>query len=159
MSSLYELTGQALYLQDMLESGNIDEQTYQDTLEGLDIDTKISNICSVIRNLEADATMYKNEKDRLAEKQKIAENGVKRLKDTLLNYLTATNQSKVNSGIFSVTSCKTDKVSVTDEKIIPSEFLIPQPDKIDLSSIKTALKNGKQINGVELIKSEYVRIK
>ena len=40
MASLYELTEQELLLQEMLEGGDIDETTHNDTLESLDIDGK-----------------------------------------------------------------------------------------------------------------------
>ena len=66
MPSLYELTLQAQYLQELLESGDIDETAFADTLEAMDVDTKIENICKVIRNLDADAKAFKEEKDRLA---------------------------------------------------------------------------------------------
>ena len=51
-NSLYNLTIEAQMLQEMLENGDIDETIFQDTLESLDIDTKIENVCKMIRNLE-----------------------------------------------------------------------------------------------------------
>lgn len=159
MMNLYTLTGAALELQNLLEAGEIEEDVYQDTLENLDIDKKIENICAVIRNLEAEALAFKEEKDRMASRQKTAENGIKRLKESLLNHLTVTNQNKVKSGLFSVSLGSSEKVIVTDQKQIPSEFLIPQEAKIDLATIKKLLKNGEDIDGVTIESSNYIRIR
>lgn len=159
MMNLYTLTGAALELQNLLEAGEIEEDVYQDTLENLDIDKKIENICAVIRNLEAEALAFKEEKDRMASRQKTAENGIKRLKESLLNHLTVTNQNKVKSGVFSVSLGSSEKVIVTDQKQIPSEFLIPQEAKIDLATIKKLLKNGEDIDGVTIESSNYIRIR
>lgn len=79
-SSLYNLTIEAQMLQEMLENGDIDETIFNDTLESLDIDTKIENVCKMIRNLEQRALMFKTEKDRMSDRQRVAKNGVKRLK-------------------------------------------------------------------------------
>lgn len=157
--NLYTLTGVALELQNLLESGEIEEDVYQDTLENLDIDKKIENICAVIRNLEAEAVAFKEEKDRMASRQKTAENGIKRLKESLLNHLTVTNQNKVKSGVFSVSVGSSEKVIVKDQKQIPSEFLIPQEAKIDLATIKKLLKGGEVIDGVTIESSNYIRIR
>lgn len=159
MMNLYTLTGAALELQNLLEAGEIEEDVYQDTLENLDIDKKIENICAVIRNLEAEALAFKEEKNRMASRQKTAENGIKRLKESLLNHLTVTNQNKVKSGVFSVSLGSSEKVIVTDQKQIPSEFLIPQEAKIDLATIKKLLKSGEDINGVTIENSKYIRIR
>ena len=159
MMNLYTLTGAALELQNLLEAGEIEEDVYQDTLENLEIDKKIENICAVIRNLEAEALAFKEEKDRMASRQKTAENGIKRLKESLLNHLTVTNQNKVKSGVFSVSLGSSEKVIVTDQKQIPSEFLIPQEAKIDLATIKKLLKNGEYIGGVTIESSNYIRIR
>ena len=159
MANLYELTMEALELQRMLENGEIDEQVYSDTVESLDIDTKISSICSVIRNLEADVVAFKAEKDRLAERQKTAENGIKRLKESLLNYMQITNQSKVKQGVFSVRVNKSESVNIIDPLIIPTDYLKFTEPQVNKAEIKKALKNGEVINGAELIENSSVVIR
>lgn len=157
--SLYDITCQMAQLQEMLETGAINEEIYRDTIDSLDVETKVSNICAVIRNLQAETEMYKAEKDRLAAKQQATENGVKRLKESLLNYLQVTNQSKVKSGIFSVGIGSTEKVVVTDERKIPKEFLIEQQPKIDLAGLKKAIKEGEEFEGVTIESNQHVRIR
>ena len=159
MASLYELTYQAKALQDLLESGEIDETVFNDTLEGLDIDTKIENICKVIRNMEADAKAFKEEKDRLAQRQKTAENGVARLKESLLNYLIVSENKNVDAGTFKVSYRETDKLNVQSEDNIPAEYLIPQPPKVDSAGLKKYIKMGAEVDGVIVEKSPYVTIR
>lgn len=159
MSSLYELTNATLELEEMLMSGDIDEDTYKDTIESLDIENKIENICKVIRNLTAEMEMYKTEKDRLAERQKTAENGIKRLKDSLLHYMLTTEQNKVKQGVFSVRVNRSDSVSITDPLSIPTDYLKFSEPTINKAEIKKALKNGDEIPGAELVKNESIVIR
>lgn len=157
--NLYALSCQMAQLQEMLETGVVDEKTYKDTLESLDIDQKVENICYMIRNLQGISEMFKAEKERLAARHQAAENGVKRLKESLLNYLQVTNQSKVKSGIFSVGIGSTEKVVVTDERKIPKEFLIEQQPKIDLAGLKKAIEEGEKFEGVTIESNQHVRIR
>ena len=159
MSTLYDLTQQAMMLQEMLELGDIDEETLKDTLDSLEIDTKVENVCKVIRNLEAQAKACKEEEDRISAKRKTAENGVKRLKDLLLFHLSATNQQKVQAGLFKVSKGTSKSVLITDEDKIPVEYRIAQPDKIDKKSIADVLKNGMEVDGAELLINSYVTIR
>lgn len=159
MSSLYELTNASIELEEMLMSGDIDEDTYKYTLESLEIDTKIENICKIIRNLTAEAEMYKTEKDRLAERQKTAENGIKRLKESLLNYMQMTNQSKVKQGVFCVRINKSDSVNITDPLSIPTDYLKFSEPTINKAEIKKAIKNGEVVSGAELVENSSVVIR
>lgn len=159
MASLYELTGSAFELQMLLESGDIDEDTYKDTIESLDIETKIENICRVIRNLTAEAEAYKAEKDRLAERQKTAENGIKRLKDSLLHYMLTTEQTKVKQGVFSVRINRTSSVNITDPLSIPPDYLKFSDPQINKAEIKKAIQSGDEIPGAELVTNESIVIR
>lgn len=157
--NLYELTANAAYLQQLLEDGDIDEQTFNDSIESLMIDNKVENICKVIRNLEAQAAAFKEEADRLAKKQKTAENGVKRLKESLVNFLLTTNSKKINAGLFTVSLGSSKSVELVEDGAIPECYLTPQPPKVDKTGIGAALKAGKEVPGAALKESYHVRIK
>lgn len=159
MANLYDLTNAAIELEEMLMSGNIDEDTYKDTLESLDIDAKIENICKIIKNLTAEAEAYKTEKDRLAERQKTAENGIKRLKESLLNYMQMTNQSKVKQGVFSVRVNRSESVNITSLIDIPADYLKFKEPEVNKAELKKALKSGRNILGAELIENSSVVIR
>lgn len=159
MASLYELTGSAFELQMLLESGDIDEDTYKDTLESLDINAKIESVCKVIRNLTAEAEAYKAEKDRLAERQKTAENGIKRLKDSLLHYMLTTEQNKVKQGVFSVRINRSESVNILDPLKIPTDYLKFSEPQINKAEIKKVLQSGDEIPGAELVTNESIVIR
>ena len=159
MSTLYEMTQQATELYEMLQAEEIDEQTFSDTLEAMGAGEKIEGYCQVIKQLQADADMFKAEAERIAARKKTAENSIERMKTALLTYLQQTGQAKVKAGTFSVSLAQTKKVNITDETKLPPEYLIEQPAKIDKAGIKKALQEGAEINGAELVLNDGVRIR
>lgn len=159
MSSLYEITNEAAILQELLEGGEIDEQVFTDTLESMGADTKIENICKVIRNLEAKAAACKAEKDRLYAKEKAANNGVVRLKESLLNFLNTVNKKKVEAGTFSVSKGTSKSVEIMYEDMLDEKYFIPQPDKIDKATITKDIKAGVEVSGARLVEKQYVTIR
>lgn len=159
MPSLYELTKDVMYLQDLLESGDIDEQVFKDSVEGMCIDDKLENICKVMRNLESKAAAYKAEIDRMNARKKTLENSVQRLKDSMLNYMLVSNAKKVEAGLFTVSLGQSKSVYVWDEARLPEEYLIPQPAKVDKTAISKALKAGESVDGAEFAESPFVTIR
>jgi len=101
--NIYELTGQWIELQEMLESGDYDEQTIADTLEGLEgeIEAKADGYARIIRNMESDIEAFKKEAERLTEKKRRLENSVKRLKENLQMAMTLTGKTKFKTELFS----------------------------------------------------------
>lgn len=157
--NLYELSEQAAALQAMLTAEEIDEQTLHDTLEAMEAGQKLESCCKMIRNLEAEAKMYKDEKDRLADKQRKAESAVARLRQNIQNYLTQSGQRKASAGLFSVSLAKSESVQILNEEEIPWEFKIPQPAELDKKGIRDAIKSGELIPGAAIIEKESVRIR
>ena len=159
MGTLYELTTQANALYELLQAEEIDEQTFNDTLEALGASDKVESYCKIIKQLQSDVEMFKTEIDRLTARKKTTENGIDRMKAALLAFLQYSGQNKVKAGSFSVSTATTQAVQITDEKAIPCIYLVEQPPKIDKIGIKNALKAGEEISGAELINNTGVRIK
>lgn len=159
MPNLYELTANAAYLQTLLESGEIDEEVYADSLEAMMVDEKVENICKVIRNLEGLTAACKAEETRIAQKRKAAENGITRLKDSLTDFLTQTKSKKVTAGLFTVSLGSSVACEITDEDELPEDFFVPQPPKVDKTAITKAIKAGELVPGAKLVQNAYVRIK
>ena len=159
MPSLYELTQDVMYLQSLLENGEIEEQVYKDSVEGLCIDHKFEDICMVIKNLEAKAQAFKTEIDRMTSRKRTLENSVQRLKDSMLNHLVVANETKVDAGVFTVGIGKSKSVFLTNESAIPKEYLIPQPNKIDKAAISKALKAGEDVEGAVLVENPFLTIR
>ncbi|NAW56104.1 MULTISPECIES: siphovirus Gp157 family protein [unclassified Vibrio] len=67
----------------LAEQNNWDASVIQDTLEGTGLEDKVNDWLKAISNEEATAKMLKEEKERLAERQKQYENNAKRMKECL----------------------------------------------------------------------------
>ncbi len=157
--NLYEINGSILQLTEMLESGEIDETVYNDTIESLGAEIAVEDVVKAIRNKQAEAEAIKAEADKLTDKRWRAEAAADGLKNILLTYLNATQQKKVSAGVFTISRGTSKSVDILDETAIPESYLIAQPPKIDKKSILTKLKEGEVIEGAQLKKSEYVIIK
>jgi hypothetical protein len=162
MPNLYELTDEIQSIQNAYESGDIPEEAFADTLEGvqMEFDAKVENICKLRANLLADSAAYKAEKERLATRETAAKNEATRLQNYLLNALQTTGQKKIKVGTFTASIAKSPAALVIlDESLIPKNYRIPQPDKIDNAAIKGIIKSGQSVPGAELKQGEYLKIR
>lgn len=159
MATLYQMTEETKSLYEMLENGDIDEQTLTDTMEAIGVDDKINSYCQVIKQLSADVDMFAEEEKRVKERKQTLKNNVDRMKTALLQFLTATGQEKVKTGTFSVSKSYSKAVNILDENSIPDEFKIEQAPKIDKTAIKKAIAAGNEVCGAEIVENESVRIR
>jgi len=158
---LYELTGNYLILQQMLEEAE-DQQAILDTIESIEavIEEKADNYARIIKNLEADIAGIKTEEQRLADKRRTLENNVKWLKGNLEESMRATGKTKFKTTLFSFGIQKNPpSVEILDESKVPEEFLIPQNPVVDKKAILAALKEGKEFDFAQLKQGESLRIR
>ena len=162
MSSLYEITGDILELQEMLESGEYDEQMIDDTMEGVlyDFEQKADEYGKVIRNMEANASAIKDEIDRLTIKRNSIKNGIERLKMNLKACMEVTGQKKITGDLFtfSVRNNAMQLPKELDIKDVPNGYIIPQEPKIDRKALLAAVKAGK-VEGIELTRTTSLTMK
>lgn len=157
---LYELTDDYLNLLEVAEE--LDEETFQNTLEAIEdaIEDKVENTAFLIRNLEADIKTLKDEEKRLKGRRQALENKVARMKDYLFEQLEKAGIDRVKRPLITVSiQNNPPSVKVIDEKLIPSNFMIPQEPKMDKKGILERLKNGEKIPGVELQQTRGLRIR
>ena len=157
--NLYEINGQVLQLMELLDEGEIDEKTYRDTLDSLGGTIAVEEVIKGIRTKSAEVEAYKAEAERLTEKRQRAEKTVDSMKQLLMTYLTNTGQKKLKTGLFCVSKGTSKSANIVDESLIPAEYLIEQPAKVDKKAILAALKNGEAVQGAELKESEFITIK
>ena len=153
------MTEQAQALYEMLQSEEIDEQVYADTLEAIGVDEKLLNYIAVMKNYEADKASITAEIDRLQKKKKSAENAIERMKTAMYNFMKLSGQNKVKAGIFNLRINQSEAVKVINESLIPKQYLKPQPDKIDKTAIKKAIKAGEEVNGADIEIRESVVVR
>lgn len=152
--TLYDITGSVLKLQDLLLAGEIEEDTYNDTMESVlsDFANKADDYGKVLKNLEADAEAIKKEKDRLAAKEKTIKNGIKNLKDRLLMCMEASGQTEINGEVFRIKRGKPSMVLPEDLTVndVPKEYLKYAEPTIDKVGLLRAVKEGK-VNDIDLV--------
>ena len=159
MPSLYELKNDYLRLLELEEE--VDSEAFQDALDNLtdEINTKAESIAAVLKQMEVDAKMLKDEEARLKSRRTAIENNYKRLKEYLKNELEVMEIDKVKTPKFTITVRNNPvKVVIKDEDLIPADYKVPKYS-IDKKVLKEALLNGEEIKGAELIQEKGVQIR
>ena len=165
MSTLYELVGQRLALQNKLEELNFDEVTIADTLEGEStaIQQKIEDYAFVIRNMEALPEQIKAEEKRLADRRKAIEKRVDHIKNWLLVNMQQAGITKIESPVFTVALQNNPaSVIIDDESLIDDGFKRlpePLPLVVDKKLIKAAIDAGQVVEGAHIEVKQRLVIK
>jgi hypothetical protein len=165
MSTLYELVGQRLALQNKLEELNFDEVTIADTLEGesTEIQAKVEDYAFVIRNLESLPEAIKAEEKRLADRRKAIEKRVDHIKNWLLVNMQQAGISKIESPVFTVALQNNPaSVIIDDESLIDDGFKRmpdPLPLVVDKKLIKMAIDAGQEVQGAHIEVKQRLVIK
>ena len=154
--TLYEMKQAAINLYEMLQADEIDEQAYNDTMEGIGADEKLEDYIYVIKQYEADNVTIKTEIDRLKTNKEKNDKAIDRMKKAVVDFMNATGQKKANAGTFKLSLRKSESTVITDETKIPSEYLVPQPPKVDKTAIKKAIKLGIKVDGAVIEIKESV---
>lgn len=156
--NLYELS---LAFQDV-QNMDLDPEVMKDTLDSIGgtFENKAENMAKLIRNLESDRLAYKEEEDRLKTKRQAVENKLKWLKTYLKDCMKLTGKTKFKSGMFNFSIQKNPvSVNINNKKILPEDYLISRPPKVNNTLLKKALKDGIEVPGAELKQTEGLRIR
>lgn len=139
-----EDTGEILNIQDLDDLQMAREQ-------------KIENVGLYIKNLEAEATAVENQEKIFADRKRRIRKKIEGLKG-FLGY--ALQGEKFKTDRVEMSFRKSESVLIKDEYLIPDDYceftVTRRPNKTNL---KKALKDGKEIMGVELIEKNNVQIK
>ena len=173
--TLYELTARQQRIEDMLveNGGELTpelEAELNDNTEALT--EKVDGYHHIIRRMEAQAAAFKKAKEEMAEKQRICNNAVKRIKEHLAHVMQAGGITKLEGELAKVTLRRNEVVNVYDEDELmkPYHMVIetlkanlPPFITVDVKVNNTALKEditaGKPVAGAELTDSYTVTIR
>lgn len=158
MATLYEMNAQAKALYELLQSDEIDEDVFRDTLESIGIEQKLESYCYIIKQLEADEEMYRAEAARLLKRARPIADKIERMKGQIIAYFAAVNRTRERAGVFAASVGTSQSVDVRDESLIPEQYFKPQPAKVDRAAIREVLKKGESVPGAELVTNTNVRI-
>lgn len=163
--TLYQLTQEFETLLEIMEDPDVDPVTLEDTFEALggEIEAKSEGYGKVIRQLEYNTGVLKDEMDRLSKRKKVIENNIDRMKKTMQTAMELIGKPKIDTDLFTFRIQKNPESAVMDEKDIskiPREYLIPQDPKINRDKIRKDLKAGKNLDGIaHLEQGTSLRIK
>lgn len=149
--------------QSLLEAMQDEEQAVSlaDTLESIEeaIDAKVENIAKVIKTIDGEVKLLKEEEQRLASRRKALEARIDNLKQYTLSTLERAGLTKVKGALLTVGIRNNRPSVVVDEAELPAEFLIPQPPKPDKQRLYELLKDGQVITGARLEASHSLSIR
>ena len=147
-------------LYELMTSGEIDEEVYADTLEGIGIAEKIEGYCVVEHELSGDLQKIESEIERLNAKKSAIENNIKRLKLRLGDCLLSMDTKKYSAGTYTVYRRETQQIIIDDLQKIPAEFLKTRVSEMpNKTLIKESIKAGKEIAGAHLQTNQSITIK
>ena len=158
--TIYEIDNNIMNCIDM-ETGEVIDTEKLNDLQ-MERDAKIENVALWIKELKAEAEAIKNEKQALAERQRVAENKAESLKNWLAYAL---NGEKFKTAKCSISYRNSESVEVTEEGLeaLMREhedlltYKTPEPNK---KAIKDAIKNdGLTVAGVQLVQKTSTIIK
>lgn len=158
MANLYDIDTKIMECMANCIDPDTGEITNSEQLEALQMErqTKLENVALYIKNLKADAAMYKAEKQAFAERQAAAEKRAESLSEWLRKAL---DGQKFKTEKTEVNFRKTQKVEILDIWDLNEDLLKysdPTPDK---AAIKRAIKAGEEVKGAKLVDDISMTIK
>lgn len=137
------------------ETGEVLNEYELGNLE-MELNQKIENCIKFYKNCMAEAEALKEEKLKFAERQKKAERQAENMKKWI-NYCLNGSKWASSDNLFKVGYRKSEVVEISDDAILPEEFVKYEP-KLDKAGIKKAVKNGAEFKGVSLVEKQNIQI-
>lgn len=135
---------------------DLDDQTMEDTLEGLqgELIVKGQNVAAFALNLEAEAQAMKEAEQRIAKRRRALENKSKHLRDYLRINMERSGITEIsaNDKSFRVKLMKGRPTCVIDdEKALPPDYVEEvKTTRVDKRLITQAIKDGYEVPGAHL---------
>lgn len=160
--TLYKLQGEYARLYEMAEECDLELEDIKDTLESLDgeFQDKAVGYAKIMKSIEGQVDAIKTEVKRLEDRRKALENNKDRLKAVLQMAMTETGNTKFKTDLFSFNIQNNPAtVSISEDAKIPEKYYIPQEPKLDKKQLIADIKEGAEVEGVELTQSKSLRIR
>ncbi|MFW3590425.1 siphovirus Gp157 family protein [Staphylococcus caprae] len=161
MSSLFNLKDNYKQVYELIVEQE-DEQILKDTLDSINdaLEDKADGYVAVIKSLETDNNAIDEEIKRLKQRKTSNENGIKRLKETLQQVMEETGKEKFKTALNSYSIANNPpSLEVKDKNVVPKEFFTEQEPKLNKKELLKAVKDGLEVEGVELKQSRSLRVR
>lgn len=163
--TLYNLASEYRAQLETLADLDLPEEVVQDTLESLggELELKTQSVIGFSRHLEKLAESIKSAEAEMAQRRKIIEARVDRMKHYVLEAMLNNNIQKIECPYFVVGVAKNPpSVDVFDEATIPQDYFVEQPappPRLDKKLVMKAIKDGFEVPGCRLNQSVRLSIK
>lgn len=157
--NLYELTDAWKNFE--LEIGEDGEVTNADELEALEMERneKLKNCVWYYKNQKAEAEALKAEKQKLAARQKVAENKAEWIKRYLDSCLCGESFAPKDDVTVKITYRKSKQVECHDFTAVPEKYLRYAEPELNRTAIKKAIDAGEHVNGCTVVEKQNIQIK
>ena len=155
-------------IEDILEDGfSVDEETGEILFDESDLNAlnaeiseKIENVACYIKNLTADISALKEEERNLNTRRKQKERKIDSLKGYINYAMELSGRKSLESPRCKVSYRKSSSVEVPDINALDKDYVTEtieiKPNKV---AIKEALKEGKTVEGAEIVERQNLLIK
>lgn len=128
-------------------------------LEGA-IESKLENCCRVLKNMQGLQDMLEAEYKRMWDRAKSIEGNATRLKDYVQSCMELAGIDKTNAGPFRLSIVKNSQpsVEILDMALIPHTYDKPAERQVSLSQIRDAVKAGREVPGVSVVRGTHLRV-
>ena len=162
MKTLYKLNEKYQEMLDKItyeDVENEEELLNELTKIVISIEEKAENYAIIIKKKEAEREMVRNEKKRLADREKSIDNTINYLKSNLEDSMKLQDKKKFKTKHFSFNIQKNaPSVKITDEEKAREHYK-RVTESIDKAKLKDDLKNGVVLDYAELVQTESLRIR
>lgn len=159
---LYELTSQHHNALSELAELDLDQETIENTLEGLrgDLEVKCKSVAAFIMNREAEINAVKEAAKKLSERASKESKALERLTEYLRFNMEANDITEIRSPELILKIKKNPpKVIIDDEFSIEKRFLVKKTtESPDKKAIKKAIQYGEKLDWVRLESSTSLSI-
>ena len=162
--SLYNITNSFITLFEKAENEELTQEEIQEQGNelALALKNKSTSIIGYVRNLDLTSEAIKNEIDRLTIMKKAIDNKNTKFKEYVKENMEKLGLQKIDTELGTLSIAKNPaSVEIFDETLIADEYKKEKVTvSIDKTSIKNALKAGKDVQGVKLVEDKTsLRIK
>lgn len=163
MDALYQLTDQHQRALATLSESGLDQETIDDTLEGLEgaITAKCESVAMWRENQLVVASAKKEAAKRLTAQAKAIEDKANGMINYLETNMRKSNITEISCEYFIIKfQANPGSVNILDESLVPDRFKkVTTTESIDKNAVKSAINGGESVDGAELVKGERLVIK
>jgi len=161
--TLYNLSESYLNVLDLIDEENPDSD-FLKALRSIEssIEIKAVNIANLIKSLEADAKIIKEEEQRLKQRRESKLNAAASIKQYLSVTMDQMKRDRITSPTRTIAfQNNPPSLLITNKDLIPQKYLTLVPEHFEPrnAEIKDGLKSGEVIPGAELKVERSLRIK